>query len=164
MEFTVETRCTLEEYRRYNRTVQAVLQKRKQKTIAYLAVLAAAAVLLVWARLTWLLILLAALILVVLPLLVLKSAREVRTAWENNPALRDVTSRFQFGPAEVLVTSDAGEEHRISSSKLYRLIETKTNFYLMVSPDAGFLLDKSACTEAQQTYIRQKCGGETKKK
>ena len=81
MEFTVETRCTLEEFRRYNRTVQAVLQKRKQKTIAYLALLAAAAALLIWARLYWLLLLLAALLAVVLPLLVLKSAREVKTAW-----------------------------------------------------------------------------------
>ena len=110
MEFTVETTYTFDQFRRYNRDVQMVLQKRKQKIIAYAGLLTAAAVLLVWARLTWLLLLLAVLLAVGLPLLILKSAREVRQAWETNPAIRDVTFRYEFGPAEVHVISDAGEE------------------------------------------------------
>ena len=163
MEFTVETTYTFDQFRRYNRDVQMVLQKRKQKIIAYAGLLTAAAVLLVWARLTWLLLLLAVLLAVGLPLLILKSAREVRQAWETNPAIRDVTFRYEFGPAEVHVISDAGEERRVRYSKLYRLIETKTNLYLMISSEQGMILDKSACTPEQLAWIREKCGGNDKK-
>ena len=35
----------------------------------------------------------------------------------------------------------------------------ETNLYLMVSSEQGMILDKSACTEAQLAFLRQKCGG-----
>lgn len=52
------------------------------------------------------------------------------------------------------IENDDNGETKLEYKKLYKIIETKTNFYLMISKNQGFLLNKSNFPKGLDDFLR----------
>ena len=157
MDFTITIRPSFEEYKRFNQAVRASQPRRRLKlTVTALIILALAAV--VWWTLGIRYACIAYAVWAALAALVfLRAARSVRKAWDSNALLRESEQTLRFSDSGIDVTTGSGSAH-VDYDKIYRLIETKTHFYIMTALNAGSGFPKEMCTSEQQAFIREHCG------
>ena len=156
MPFTIETAYTWEEYWRYNLAASVMRGERKKLVIAF-AVLLALILLTVWLEdysLTGFL----ALFTVLYPVVLWFACRgRARRAWGSNTVLQNAVIHYTFTEGGVEITGANGEQH-LDYGQIYRLVETKTNIYLMIADNQGYIIRRDACTEEQRAAIRAHCG------
>lgn len=157
MDFTITIRPSFEEYKRFTHAVRAFRPRRRLKlavTALIIVVLAAA----VWWTLGFRYACIAYAVWAIFAALVFwKADRSVRKAWESNALLRESEQSFRFTDSGLDVTTGSGSAH-VDYDKIYRLIETKTHFYIMTAINAGAGFPKEMCTSEQQAFIRKHCG------
>ena len=157
MEFTVETQYTYEEYVRFNRTVVNVLHASRKKLIAACIIWAVGILVLIWAE-EYQTALTAALAVGLFTVLMLRIVRRnIRKAWESNTVLQNSVNQYTFTEDGLRIVSALGDQH-LTYDRIYRLIETPTNFYIMIANNQGYILNKADCTEEQGAFIRERCG------
>lgn len=82
---------------------------------------------------------------------------------KSNGLTLDQVANYRFMQDGIRITG-AGSENTINYDVLWRLLETDTRFYLMVSNYGGIIIRKDKCTKEQQDFIREKCVGRRKLK
>lgn len=155
MDFSITVKPTFEEYKSFNRVVHNKLGRQTIR-IAVMMLLLAIDAYLFWAEFY----LFAAIYLIVcagvVSLAFLRANRNIKKAWSTNAALREGEMQLHFSNDGIEATSQNGYSH-IDYDKLYKLIETKTHFYVLTASNVGFGFAKELCTSEQQAFIRERC-------
>ena len=79
--------------------------------------------------------------------------RQIKKVWNSNKVAQNMNVRFDFYDTYFTEINDNGET-RLEYDKLHKVIETKTNFYLMIAKNQGFILNKSNFPEGLEDFLR----------
>lgn len=91
---------------------------------------------------------------VIYPVLMLFSQKKgMERAYKNIPAMHDARVDFRFYDDHFVKVFGESEE-QLEYEKLYKIIETETNFYLMISKTQGFVLVKNNMPEGLAEFIK----------
>ena len=141
--FQTQTTYTFAEYRRYSRALQNKVMHRP----LVIAVMMACLVLLALLsddnsmRVAFLIVA------VLTPLIFhLIGSRMEKKVYYDNTAMQDVVLTYSFYP-----------DHVETNNTLYRVVETPTNFYLMIARNQGMVIVKENCS-AELIAFLQKLG------
>ena len=136
---------TFEEYKRFSR----VLMYKKRSIIIY-ALLAAFLILDGIVLDNMIFIVFA----VVYPFVIwLLHNMQVKKVFKTNKALQNAEVNFEFYNDYFTETNEYGNT-KLEYNKLHKIIETKTNFYLMIAKNQGFILVKENFPEGLEEFLR----------
>ncbi len=145
--YKVTSKFTLEEYRRFNNTIM-----RKK----YLMVASIVAILLILTGGILLHSLPLILFALIYPILFFGAAEiGVRRVFNSNKLLQNMEITYEFYDDYIYEKHDGGEE-KVPYEKLADIIETKTNFYLMIAKNQGFVISKENMPEGLGDFLRGK--------
>ena len=143
--YKTKTINTFEEYRRFSR----VLMYKKRSIIIY-ALLAAFLILDGIVLDNMIFIVFA----VVYPFIIwLLHNMQVKKVFKTNKALQNAEVNFEFYNDYFTETNEYGNT-KLEYNKLHKIIETKTNFYLMIAKNQGFILVKENFPEGLEEFLR----------
>ena len=78
---------------------------------------------------------------------------QVKKVFKTNKALQNAEVNFEFYDTYFIETNEYGNT-KLEYSKLHKIIETKTNFYLMLAKNQGFILVKDKFPEGLDEFLR----------
>ncbi len=85
--------------------------------------------------------------------------RPLKKAYYSNKLAVDAELEFEFYEDFFTKKSKAGED-KIQYSDLYKIIETKSNFYLLLARNQGYILIKNNLPVGLDEFLRtKKCNG-----
>ena len=143
--YKTKTINTFEEYKRFSR----VLMYKKRSIIIY-ALLAAFLILDGIVLDNMIFIVFA----VVYPFVIwLLHNMQVKKVFETNKALQNAEVNFEFYNDYFTETNEYGNT-KLEYNKLHKIVETKTNFYLMIAKNQGFILVKENFPEGLEEFLR----------
>lgn len=157
MDFTITIKPSFEEYKKFNHAVRISQPGRRMKLVVTALILLALAGFFWWMLGFKFACIACAIWTLAAALGLLKAQRSVRKAWDSNALLRENEQILHFTDDGLEVTTGSGSA-RVDYGKIYRLIETKTHFYIMTAINAGSGFPKEMCTPEQQVFIRERCG------
>lgn len=141
------TKITYEEFKRFS---WAVMRKRTKTMVALI--------------LTELLAMLTGIIVdssvcivfaVIYPfMLVLLQNRQVKKTYLSNKLMQDTEVKFEFFDSFFNVY-EPDSNAKVEYGKLYEVIETKSNFYLMISQNQGFILRKADMPSGLGDFLKE---------
>jgi len=142
---------TYEEYKRFSLTI---MKKALTKTaIGLLMLLLLVAVLLGMDNFK-----LAVLLCMFIPLyifmLMFKINSQIKRTYESNELLKDMTQTIEFYENHFVAKTDKSES-TVEYEKLYKVIENKTNFYLMIGDNQGYIVSKANCDNDLIEFINK---------
>lgn len=143
--YKTNTIYSFEEYKRYNKS----LQLKRSRIIWYIILEA-------WILLLGCLmenILLIAFAILYPILIVILVNRQVKKVWKSNKVAQNMNVNFCFYDT-YFTESDENGDTKLEYSKLHKIIETKTNFYLMIAKNQGFILVKENFPEGLEEFLR----------
>ena len=145
--YRTTNKYTYDEYKKFNR---AVMLKKKTLIATIIAVLL---ILIGGILLESLFLILFAIIYPILFVLLMNVG--VKRVYNSNKILQDLDVNFEFYDDCFVVKHEAGEA-KIPYDKLNEIIETKTNFYLMIARNQGYMVLKETMPEGFEEFIRGK--------
>ena len=78
---------------------------------------------------------------------------QVKKVFKTNKALQNAEVNFEFYNDYFTETNEYGNT-KLEYNKLHKIIETKTNFYLMIAKNQGFILVKENFPEGLEEFLR----------
>lgn len=79
--------------------------------------------------------------------------RNIKKIYNSNKVVQDLDVNYEFYDTYLVEKSENGEM-KIEYSKLDEIFETKTNFYLMIAKNQGYMLPKSDMPTGLEEFIR----------
>lgn len=144
--FTTETRYTLAEYKKYN---HAILWKIRKVPVTMLVLELILLGISYFTRdMTYIL---GALLVPVIFKIVL--GIQAKKTYEANPGIHNVIFSCSFYEDYMEQVSVLGST-RIYYREIYKVLETATNFYLMIGRSAGSIIVKENCSEALIRFLQ----------
>ena len=140
---------TYEEYKRFSLTI---MKKALTKTAIGLLILLLFAAILLGMDNYKLAALLCAFIPIYIFMLMLKVNKQIKKTYESNELLKDITQTIEFYEKHFVAKSDKSET-TVEYEKLYKVIENKTNFYLMIADNQGYIVSKTNCSQELIDFI-----------
>lgn len=152
--YKTQTAYSFEEYSKYN---EAVLLKQKgfkavMIIIPVLYVLLMGAVFYSTREISTVFALLFALLLST-AIFIASFKKIVKKTYYSNKAITSCVADFEFYDNYVREITQNGET-KLEYSKIYKIIETKTNFYIMASVNQGFIIVKGNCPDGLVDFIK----------
>lgn len=86
-------------------------------------------------------------------LLIWQLKKKIEKAWKSNQSAQGLVSRYLFYEDRVEQSNALGKT-TFAYEKLYRIVETKNNVYLMIGNNQGMILDKANCSEELLAFVR----------
>ena len=77
----------------------------------------------------------------------------IKKTFNSNKLLQNIEVNYEFYEDHMLEKHEGGEAN-VPYDKLDEIIETKTNFYLMIAKNQGFMILKSNMPEGLDEFIR----------
>ena len=133
---------TYEEYKRFSLTI---MKKALTKSAIGLLILLLFAAILFGMNNSKLSALLCAFVVLYTFMLVFKINSQIKRTYESNELLKDITQTIEFYEKHFIAKSDKSET-TVEYEKLYKVIENKTNFYLMIADNQGYIVSKANCS------------------
>ena len=91
---------------------------------------------------------------VIYPIMIfLLQNRQIKKVWKSNKVAQDMVVNFEFFDTHFAETTANGNT-KLDYSNLHKVIETKTNFYLMIAKNQGFILVKENMPEGLADFLR----------
>ena len=78
---------------------------------------------------------------------------DVKKIFESNKTMQNITISFEFYKDYFKASNDL-EKSKINYKDLNKIIETKTNFYLMTSTNTGYIIVKDNMPEGLDEFIK----------
>lgn len=152
--YKTQTAYSFDEYYKYN---EAVLLRRKNFkavmiTLPILYVLLMVVVFYSTKEFSAVFVLLLALLLSAVVFIV-SFKKNVKKAYYSNKTITSCVADFEFYDSYVAEKTENGEV-RTDYSKIYDIIESKTNFYIMIAINQGFIIVKENCSSELIEFIR----------
>ena len=85
---------------------------------------------------------------------VLLQNMRIKKVYRSNKLLQDRTITFEFYDAYLIERTDLGST-KVAYDTLHEIIETKTNVYLMIAENQGYILTKAAFPEGLGAFLSQ---------
>lgn len=148
--YRTTTSYTFEEYQRYNKVVQNKLMKRPLLIGVFMLACLVLAICIDDTSAKTGIIIGLLLLPVILPLF---SSHMVKRSYKTNSLLQDITSEFLFFEEYMEQHSSVGVS-KVPYDKLYTVLETPTNFYMMVAKNQGYVIIKENCDPALVRFIQ----------
>ena len=142
---------TYEEYKRFSLTI---MKKALTKTAIGLLILLLFAAILFGMNNSKLSALLCAFVVIYTFMIVFKINSQIKKTYESNELLKDITQTIEFYEKHFVAKSDKSET-TVEYEKLYKVIENKTNFYLMIADNQGYIVSKSNCDNELIEFIHK---------
>ena len=139
-------------YEEYKRFCLTIMKKALTKTAIGLLILLLFAAILLGMDNFKLAALLCAFIPLYIFMLVLKINKQIKRTYESNELLKDITQTIEFYEKHFVAKSDKSET-TVEYEKLYKVIENKTNFYLMIADNQGYIVSKANCSQELIDFI-----------
>lgn len=153
MNFEVETKYTLDEYKKFNQVVLDIIYSGRKRKIIIIIVCMLTIVGLVAFKM-YSSAVIAFIVYAALFYLEKKgNNKAINDAWESNELMKNAVYHYKFSEDKVEATSPKGLEI-LEYDKMYRLIETDTNFYMMIAKNVGFIILKANMTKEQIEFVR----------
>ncbi len=148
--FTTSTDYTLEEYQKIVRIVQNKILKRP----LVLFILIASVLLLAFLcdDVSMRIGLILGCILVI-PVLFLLDRWRIKKSYSQNRQLQGLHADFFFYPDYMESKSELGNS-KIPYQKIFRILETPTNFYLILAKTQGLIVIKSNCSDELISFLQ----------
>lgn len=152
--YKTQTAYSFEEYSKYN---EAVLLKQKSLKavmiiIPVLYVLLMGAVFYSTREISTVFVVLFALLLST-AIFIASFKKTIKKTYYSNKAITSCVADFEFYNNYVREITQNGET-KLEYSKIYKIIETKTNFYIMASVNQGFIIVKGNCPDGLIDFIK----------
>lgn len=152
--YKTQTAYSFEEYSKYN---EAVLLKQKSLKavmiiIPVLYVLLMGAVFYSTREISTVFVVLFALLLST-AIFIASFKKTIKKTYYSNKAITSCVADFEFYDNYVRELTQNGET-KLEYSKIYKIIETKTNFYIMASVNQGFIIVKGNCPDGLVDFIK----------
>lgn len=152
--YKTQTAYSFEEYSKYN---EAVLLKQKglkavMIIIPVLYVLLMGAVFYSTREISTVFVVLFALLLST-AIFIASFKKTIKKTYYSNKAITSCVADFEFFDNYVRELTQNGET-KLEYSKIYKIIETKTNFYIMASVNQGFIIVKGNCPDGLVDFIK----------
>lgn len=152
--YKTQTAYSFEEYSKYN---EAVLLKQKSLKavmiiIPVLYVLLMGAVFYSTREISTVFVVLFALLLST-AIFIASFKKTIKKTYYSNKAITSCVADFEFYDNYVREITQNGET-KLEYSKIYKIIETKTNFYIMASVNQGFIIVKGNCPDGLIDFIK----------
>lgn len=80
--------------------------------------------------------------------------RHLKKVFESNKVLQNAVVNHEFYDTYFIETTESGTS-QLEYSKLHKIIETKTNFYLMLSKNQGIILTKANFPNGLDDFLRK---------
>jgi len=145
--FVTKTKYTFEEYKRFCNIVNNRESKLKVKLIVAELILLLAALILQNAFLF-------VFVVIYPPILWLVQKGIIKKTYESNQLFKDMELEFAFYDSYFLEKSVYGET-KVEYSYLYKVLESDTNFYLMIAKNQGYIILKENCSEELKMFIAE---------
>ena len=142
MLYQTSIKFTYEEYKRFSLTI---MKKALTKSAIGLVILLLFAAILFGMNNSKLSALLCAFVVLYTFMLVFKINSQIKKTYESNELLKDITQTIEFYEKHFVAKSDKSET-TVEYEKLYKVIENKTNFYLMIADNQGYIVSKANCS------------------
>lgn len=144
--YKTSTKFTLEEYKKFN---NALIKKKHLLALSILAVI------LILAGGILLENIFLIIFAIIYPFLFYISIQiGVKRVFNSNKLLQNAEVTYEFFEDYLYEKHDGGET-KVPYDKLDEVIETKTNFYLMIAKNQGFMISKENMSEDMQNFIRK---------
>ena len=140
---------TYEEYKRFSLTI---MKKALTKSAIGLLILLLFAAILFGMNNSKLSALLCAFVVLYTFMLVFKINSQIKKTYESNELLKDITQTIEFYEKHFVAKSDKSET-TVEYEKLYKVVENKTNFYLMIADNQGYIVSKANCSQELIDFI-----------
>ena len=151
--FSTKTKINLDEYIKFNRTIQRKINKTYLRLFISIAIILVAAVVcfLLDVKHIAIAFALAAVVLVIqIPIKMKKSEKEI---YNSNKVIQDVESEISFYEDCFEQTNSLGTS-KITYDKIYRILENDTNLYIMISKNQGYIIIKENCSVELIDFIK----------
>ncbi|MCR5356394.1 MAG: YcxB family protein [Lachnospiraceae bacterium] len=79
----------------------------------------------------------------------------VYLSWKRNPYGQNIKNHYRFYNDRFTVKGSSGRSS-IPYDKIYRIIETRTDFYLMIAKNQGFILSKQDCSDELKSFLKMR--------
>lgn len=86
-------------------------------------------------------------------LLIFLHKRRIKKVFDSNKALQNAEMHYEFYDSYFTQTNAFGST-KLEYTQLYKIIETKTNFYLMIAKNQGFLLTKETLPKGLAEFLQ----------
>ena len=83
------------------------------------------------------------------------SNKKIKKVYDSNTLIKYAEVIFDFYEDFLLERHGSGEQ-KVTYDQIYRIIETKTNFYLMIAKNQGFILKKVNMQDGLEEFLRSK--------
>ena len=140
-----------EEYKRFSLTI---MKKALTKLAIGLLILLLFAVILYGMNNSKFSALLCAFVVLYTFMLVFKINSKIKKTYESNELLKNITQTIEFYEKHLVAKSDKSET-TVEYEKLYKVIENKTNFYLMIADNQGYIVSKANCDNELIEFIQK---------
>ncbi len=81
--------------------------------------------------------------------------RQINKIYKSNALMKDAEVEYTFFEP-CFSSNDPSGKSRVDYEKLHKIVETKTNMYLMISENQGFMLKKSEMPNGLEAFLRGK--------
>jgi len=140
---------TYEEYKRFSLTI---MKKALTKTAIGLLILLLFAAILFGMNNSKLSALVCAFVVIYTFMIAFKINSQIKKTYESNELLKDITQTIEFYEKHFVAKSDKSET-TVEYEKLYKVVENKTNFYLMIADNQGYIVSKANCSQELIDFI-----------
>ena len=73
--------------------------------------------------------------------------------YDSNKAAKDAEMTIEFYNDSIVQKTELGS-YKVELSKILKIVETKTNFYIMISRNQGLIIKKENMPEGLEEYIK----------
>ena len=149
--FQTKTKYTFEEYQKFNNAVTMNINKMATKIVGVEVCFFLLAYIYMTKNLyaTTILVLCG----LIFPLLFYFTMKDnIKRTYQSNKSMKDLEVTFEFFEDNVRYFHKMGD-NKVEYKDLYSIIETKSNFYLMIAKNQGLIIKKDNCSEELKQFI-----------
>ncbi len=151
--FETKTKYTFEEFQKFNRVVGNKLYKTNLRKYILVALCVVIGVFF------WITdniggtVIFFAYAVAIVVILSAKQKKSEKKLFESNKLMQDMDASLYFYEDSMEESSEVGKT-RVAYDKLYRILETETNFYILFSRGQGFIIIKENCSSELISFVR----------
>lgn len=86
-------------------------------------------------------------------ILLLLNNKRIKKLWNSSTSMQNKDVKYTFNDSNMEIENELGNS-KIEYNSIYKIIETKTNFYIMISTVQGFIIVKENCSSELINFIK----------
>jgi len=150
MLYQTSVRLTYEEYKRFAKTY---VKKNLIKTLIGMLLVVLGAILFWIVEPFSTITMILTLFIILYPILLYcKLTKAIKKTYMSNELLKDIVETIEFYESHFISKTEKSEV-TVKYEELYKILENKTNFYLMIADNQGYIVSKANCSQELIDFI-----------